>query len=296
MEKLNYQNIIDSLYDGLYLVSKDRKITYWNQAAEHITGFSAEEVVGKRCSDNILIHVDEQGRQMCKGNCPLAYTMEDGESREGEFYLHHKKGHRLPVLVRTSPYYENGKIVGGIEVFKDNSSGEKLRVEYEKLKKLSLLDFLTDIPNRKYAESQLKSQLEQIEQGIHVGLLFIDVDHFKNVNDTYGHDTGDEVLKIIADSLKHSVRPVDIVGRWGGEEFISMHPNTDPETLEKIAERFRIMVKNSKLATNGNEISVTVSVGGTLSRKDDTIQSVVKRADELMYKSKQGGRDRVNIV
>ena len=292
---LDYQDIIENLYDGLYLVTMDRKITYWNKAAEQITGFSGKEVVGKRCADNILIHIDDKGTKLCKGLCPLAATMNDGKSRESEFYLHHKKGYRMPVLVRTTPQFENGKIVGGIELFRDNSSTEKLRFEYNKLKQFSMLDFLTNIPNRQYVESQIQAQLQNARKHINFGLLFIDIDHFKLVNDNYGHDIGDEVLKIVAQTMLHSVRPFDSVCRWGGEEFASIHPNADTKLLESLAERFRILVRNSKVEVNGEEIHVTISVGGTISRENDTFKSIIKRVDDLMYRSKQEGRDRVTI-
>ena len=295
-ETHDFQEIIENLYDGLYLVTKKRKITYWNKAAERITGFSTDEVVGISCSDNILIHVDEQGNQMCKNLCPLASTMKDGKSREAELFLHHKDGYRVPVLVRTTPHYENGEIVGGIELFKDNSSTNKLRFEFEKLKKLSMFDFLTKIPNRQYLDSQIEAHLQNAKNKIPFGLLFIDIDHFKLVNDNYGHDAGDEVLKIVAQTLLHSVRPFDSVCRWGGEEFASIHPNSDSTLLMKIAERFRMLVKNSKLEVNGEEIQVTVSVGGTIAEGRDTCSSIIKRADSLMYTSKEEGRDRVTIA
>jgi len=98
-----FAKIIDNIHDGLYIVDKNRVITYWNKAAERITGFSAVEVMGHSCSENILTHIDGEGNSLCTGMCPLASTMDDGVMRETELYLHHKNGQRVPVSVRVTP-------------------------------------------------------------------------------------------------------------------------------------------------------------------------------------------------
>ena len=99
----SFQRIVDNLHDGLYLVDRNRVITYWNKAAERISGFAAADVIGKSCADNVLSHVDGKGCALCTGLCPLAETMCDGRLRQSEIYLHHKNGHRIPVAVRASP-------------------------------------------------------------------------------------------------------------------------------------------------------------------------------------------------
>ena len=108
-----YKDLIDNLYDGVYFVDRDRRITYWNKGAERITGFNAERMLGHFCHDNLLNHVTENGVQLCFNGCPLHATMADGRSRQAEIYLHHSDGQRIPVLVRTVPIRdENGEITG----------------------------------------------------------------------------------------------------------------------------------------------------------------------------------------
>ncbi len=150
LENESYEKIVDSLHDGLYFVNKDRIITYWNKAAEQISGFTANEVVGRSCSDNILTHIDKEGNSLCHGMCPLAKTIADGKSRETEIYMHHKDGHRVPVSVRVSTLTDaNGNVIGGIELFTDISNHEANKQRIKELEKLALIDNLTQLANRK---------------------------------------------------------------------------------------------------------------------------------------------------
>ncbi len=292
-----YREILENLHDGLYFVDTRRRITFWNKGAERITGYSAAEVVGSSCADGILNHVDAQGVELCGGPCPLRATIADGGAREAEVYLHHKQGHRLPVWVRAAPLRDDaGRITGGIEVFTDLSPRLALQAQVEELKKLALVDPLTGLPNRRHLEACVHARLAELRRsGVGFGLLFIDIDHFKSFNDDHGHDVGDRVLKIVADTLSLSVRPFDTVCRWGGEEFAGVFPHADAPMLHGIAERLRELVAQSRVEAGSGGLSVTVSMGGTLGLPADTIATLVKRADELMYASKNTGRNRVTV-
>ncbi|HSO59854.1 MAG TPA: sensor domain-containing diguanylate cyclase [Desulfobacterales bacterium] len=292
-----YRDIVENMHDGVYFVDRERRITYWNKGAERITGYAAAEVVGKSCADNILVHVDAIGRQLCKGSCPLVAAMADGAPHEAEVYLHHKQGHRLPVWVRTSPLpAADGSFAGAVEIFTEIRSRQALQEQVEELKKLALVDTLTGLRNRRHLETQLHARLEELRRsGIGFGLLFLDIDHFKQFNDRHGHDVGDQVLTIVANTLSLSVRPFDIMCRWGGEEFAGIFPHTDAATLEAIAERLRILVAHSRVNTGSAMLTVTVSIGGCLAKVEDSAASLVKRADTLMYASKADGRNRVTI-
>jgi len=293
-----YRDIVENMYDGVYFVDRERRITFWNKSAERITGYAAADVVGTSCADNLLVHVDAQGRQLCQGSCPLVAAMGDGLSHEAEVYLHHKQGHRLPVWVRTSPLRgADGNLTGAVEMFTDISSRSSLQEQVEELRKLALIDSLTGIPNRRHFESQLHSRLEELRRnGVAFGLLFTDIDHFKQVNDRYGHDIGDQVLTIVARTLALSIRPFDLLCRWGGEEFVGIFPHTDLSALRGIADRLRILVAHSRVRTGVGVLAVTVSIGGTVAKADDSAASLIKRADTLMYASKANGRNQVTIA
>ncbi len=122
-----YKSVLDNLFDGVYFVDSERKITYWNKAAERITGFFEAEVVNLSCYDKILNHVDETGKQLCLNGCPLAEVLKDGNLREADVFLRHKAGHRVPVSIRITPIYDGDRIVGAVEIFSDTCihQGEK---------------------------------------------------------------------------------------------------------------------------------------------------------------------------
>lgn len=289
-----YHAILDNLYDGVYFVDRDRKITYWNKGAERITGHLAAEVVGSRCSDNILMHVDGQGALLCKDRCPLAATMLDGVERTSDVYLQHKDGHRVSVNIRITPLRnERGEITGGVEVFTDNSLKLSAIARMEAFEKLAYLDPLTGAANRRYAEITLHARYEEFQRyGWPFGVVFIDIDRFKCINDECGHAAGDEVLKMVAKTLMNSARSFDVVARWGGDEFIAVIANVEKEQLIAAANRFRTLVEQSSRVP-GPVQQVTISVGATLARSDDTEATVLERADRFMYQSKTAGKNRV---
>ena len=290
-----FAKIIDNIHDGLYIVDKNRVITYWNKAAERITGFSAVEVMGHSCSENILTHIDGEGNSLCTGMCPLASTMDDGVMRETELYLHHKNGQRVPVSVRVTPLTDiHGQVVGGIELFTDISNKDANVLRIKELEKLALLDHLTQLANRACVERELKGRLEEFYRyGTPFGILLMDIDHFKNFNDTYGHDIGDLVLKFVAETFTANSRAFDLYGRWGGEEFIGVIRNIPREAHAKLGDRIRMLIEHAYIIHNDKKLHVTISMGATLVLKGDSMESLVKRADTLLYQSKAEGRNRV---
>lgn len=240
-----YKSLLENIYDGVYFVDVNRKITFWNRAAERITGFSAEEVIGSNCADNILMHVDEQGHHLCNGSCPLQSSTETGCRSKADVYLHHKNGQRVKVSVNASPVIDrDGSIIGSVELFRDISTQSLDNRVMEELKKSALVDTLTDMPNRRYLEMKLNSCLEEFKNlGPSFGVIFGDIDSFKQINDTCGHLIGDDILKMVAKTLAGNIRAVDFVGRWGGEEFVVLITHVSGEYLKAIAEKLRMLVE-----------------------------------------------------
>ena len=293
----SYKDILDNLYDGVYFVDTERRITYWNAAAEQITGYRSQEVIGRCCAERILRHIDDQGTELCENGCPLTASLIDGENREAEVYLHHKDGHRVPVRVRVSPIKdEQGRVTGVAELFSNNGDKEAMSQRLLELEQLALLDELTRLANRRYLENSLENRIKELDRYQWAsGLLMIDIDNFKQVNDTYGHPLGDEVLRQMATTLRNNSRSFDLYGRWGGEEFLGIIRNVDASRLRKMAEKIRILIAHTTVMAGTTQLGFTVSIGATLLRPGDTVESAVARADQLMYRSKKNGKNRVTL-
>jgi diguanylate cyclase (GGDEF)-like protein/PAS domain S-box-containing protein len=293
------KEILENLYDGVYFVDRQRKITYWNQGAQRLSGFSSQEALGKRCSANLLRHIDQNSTNLCENGCPLAQTLVDGQSREAEVFLHHKDGHRVPVLVRVAPVRDaEGEIIGAVEIFNDSTQLVAYREWIEDLRRAAFIDPLTGLVNRRGIQSELARAVLQAHEQENdcFGILFADIDYFKDTNDRYGHPVGDRVLKMVANSIRNGLRSCDVSGRWGGEEFVSILQQVDASQLALAAERVRMLVASSWISLDdGAMVNATISIGAALSRLGEDPEALVERADRLMYRSKAEGRNRVTI-
>jgi diguanylate cyclase (GGDEF)-like protein/PAS domain S-box-containing protein len=298
LNQLNCVDVIALLPVGVYLTDTNRKITYWNRTAEEISGYGSDDVMGRHCHDNVLMHVDDKGNSLCKGLCPLAQTMVDGQIREADVFLSHKQGHRVAVHVHTLPLKNaNGEIIGAAEVFTDIDILLSMKRNTAILEQMAFHDSLTRLPNREYIKSELAVRLQEFQRyGIPFGVLFLDIDHFKNLNDSLGHQAGDRVLEMVAATLRESARPFDFFGRWGGEEFLGIIRHVDADNLAGISERYLRLIEKSYVMMDEKQITVTVSIGGTVARHGDTADAIIKRADELMYQSKRKGRNRMTVT
>lgn len=292
-----YLHILNNLQDGVYFVDKGRRIVFWNRAAEKITGYSASEIVGKDCSTSNLNHIDEEGRPLCIVGCPLYATLVDGQARTHKVFVRHKDGYRIPIMVNIFPIVQNKEVVGAVEIFTQNSPTVYEDDLIEELTGKAMHDELTKLPNRAYLESFLSYKLDEFNRfGKKFAVLFSDIDNFRNFNNTYGHDVGDLVLKNISNTISKQIRKNDLFGRWGGEEMIGVYQINKSYEASIIAEKLRCLVQSTEVVTDkGEELSVTVSVGITVVRKGDTVESIVKRADEYMYTSKENGKNRVTV-
>lgn len=275
-----YKALLNHITDGVYFVDRRRSITYWNSGAEALTGYGQDEVIGRRCWHNILRHVDDQGRQLCRGWCPLVATMMDGAEREADVYLHHKQGHRVPIHVRTMAMRDDaGAIVGGIETFSPRAGhapqeGEPQRQE-------ALLDPITKIGNRRYIEQQLRARLDELGRyGQGFGALLLDINGLQQINDTHGRAIGDQVLHMVANTLASCIRAGDHVGRWGGDEFLVVLPYAEQAAIEGLARRLCFLVRQSFLLLDRRIIKVTVSAGVALAERADTVDALLRRLEQ----------------
>jgi len=280
-----FKDLLDNLQYGVCRVDGEKKILYWNRAAEKLTGYKSKEVVGKKFA-------------FCKGNfCPVKNAISDGVKHRSDVYLKRRKGGKVAVSVQVNPSFDSDKKVSGAIVSLINNQGKMALVKKVKsLERTASFDFLTSLHNRRLIERELYKRLDETHRyGKQFGIVFIDIDHFKKINDVYGHDIGDAILKMVAKKLYAALRPFDFLGRWGGEEFLAITTNVNRAQLRVIANRFRKVIEQSSIFTGESIVKVTISIGATLARNDENVNALVKRADNLLYKSKNTGRNKVSM-
>lgn len=292
-----YEELFDHLNDGVYFVDINRKILYWNKGAENISGYSASEVVGSYCFNNFLSHTDDTGTRLCYEKCPLQECIWTKTINTASVYFQHKEGHRIPVYVKNVPISDDGKIIGAFQVFQERKEKLDSIYDIDELKALALMDSLTSLPNRRYMEAFIESRIAKYHSlGVTFGLLFMDVDHFKYFNDQYGHDIGDEVLRIISKTFSMNIRSSDLIGRWGGDEFVGVFLCQSIDQLRQIAEKIRALVESSSVSINDEQDKgITISIGAVLYQKDYTVSALMKHADACLYAAKSSGRNTVSI-
>jgi diguanylate cyclase (GGDEF)-like protein/PAS domain S-box-containing protein len=282
---------LNSLFEGVYFVDGSRIIQRWNLGAVKLTGFGCEEVERRCCSDNILVHVDENGTELCKHGCPLLETISDGQVREAKVFLRHKNGYRVPVQVRTAPIHNrSGRITGAVESFREVADSDAMRARMQELEQAAFVDALTGIANRRYMEAQIVRLVEEFKSGCNASTVcLLDLDRFKLANDMYGHQAGDTVLCTVTRTLQNCLRSTDIVGRWGGDEFLLLMPRTEGKAAAGILERCRVLVEQSAARYQESRIYVTLSIGAAVCAAGDSPSSLLTRADAQLYKAKQDG-------
>lgn len=289
-----YSQLLDNAHDGIYFVDAERKIIHWNKGAERITGYNPSEVMGLRCSSSHMVHVDEEGNDICGLNCVVGRTIKDGSSYSDDIYLRHKDGHRVPVRINVSPVRDAaGNIVGAIETFRENVF-RKMDIQLmEDLKKADLIDPFTGLANRKYIEMKLRHCVEGLNKNnIPFGMIFIAIDDLQDIDDTYDHDIEQEVFRMVARTLEGNVRAYDLVGRWGEDEFAAVISHVTDEQLVALANKLRLMVENAFVNIREELIiKVTVSMGATLALSDDDMEAITDRAMHILHHGKQFARN-----
>lgn len=281
----SFKMIINNFNEALYITNKQRVITHWNTFAENITGFKSDEVIGRKCCDNILEHIDNKGNSLCIDNCPLAASINEESPKEANLYLHHKEGHRVPINVKTDVLYNSKNVViGGIQTFS--------AVEPIELYPKNRLDHLTQLYNKSFISEKLKEIFKKKDIKT-FGILRFDIDDQKSIITEYGPEIKNKILQLVSNNILSVSRPNDIYGRWGDDKFIGIILDVDTTELYNIAEVIKFTTENSYILNN--KISITLSIGGTLSKKSDFILTILERVDKFIFKSKKNGGNQITV-
>lgn len=293
-----FKGLLDQITDGVNVLDREQRILYCNEAAVRLTGYRTEEIAGRTCRENGHCPIGENGVSLCEGGCFLSASVRDGRASATKAILLHKQGWRVPVEIHVQPVRaSDGSVIGSVEIQVDDSARHKARRKAEAMERLAFLDPLTETPNRRFLEMSLHTALREYQvTKVSFGLLLLDLDNFKSINDTFGHDSGDQALQLVARTLAGTMRPTDTVGRWGGDEFLAIIRDVNQVVLGQLADRCGVNVARASLfALGGQPICLSISIGGTIVCPEDTAQSLIKRGDRLMYSSKTTGKHRATI-
>ena len=293
-DMLTLQILVDNIHAGIALYSQD-KFIYLNPTIEEIFGFSIGEFY--KLNPLEFFNIDE--KDILNFNMPIFKRRINNELSSQIIYRYVINGNAAIYLdlFRTVVNYNNEQT--GLAIFTDVTEivlkEQLLMLENETFKELSEVDVLTGIYNRRAFDNKLAEFLDIASRyGRHLSLIMFDIDKFKEINDTYGHEAGDSVLKELSKTVKTGLRKTDFFARYGGEEFMVISPETDISTAKELAERLReqIEIHDFKIEKN-----ITCSFGVTefnRNNKND-YQSIVSRADTALYEAKRNGRNKVCV-
>lgn len=291
--------LLSIFLDAFCVVDAENRVVEFNDAFTELTGESYRKVlkIGDFCT---LLKT-----QFCPTDCPARQVFQQNKSlRIDEVSGETKAFAELQMIIGAVPIPgADGAPIGALLTIRNVSAESELQKKYDERKKESIVDGLTQLYNKAYTEAALLRTVKnalRTTDGPGLSLVMCDIDHFKKVNDTYGHQAGDYVLANVAKILKEEARDTDMVGRFGGEEFMGILPNTDTAGTLVFCERLRKRVAQTKFVHNGTTIPVTISLGtSTFDRKKSegldpasVVKDLVSRADTALYFAKANGRNR----
>ncbi len=286
--------LLEHMHDAVVFVDGNLRIVRWNPGAERLTGISAVGVSHRPWSPMLLKMQNEKGEPVADEDCPVLSAIRTGVQSLRRLVICGRGGrpvavdsHAIPVIA------DGGQTLGGVLLLHDASSETSLEARCQSLYERATRDPLTQVANR--AEFDRVFELfvaAHQEQRVPCSLIICDLDHFKQVNDQFGHPAGDEAIKALASVLRNACRSGDLVARYGGEEFVMLCAHTDNAAATRRAEEIRRTLACQRLPVLGGK-SVTASFGVTEIQPGDTPATMLRRADRALLLAKQQGRNRV---
>lgn len=283
-----------ALWEGVYIVDRMGRVVLMNREAENMLGWKEKELSGKNVHK--LVHSHGTNPHVRRPEeCPIMEEVSSGKvCRISEDVFIRKDGTPFPVTLVSTPILEDGVITGSVVAFRDitvrKRTEEALRRANELLARQATTDALTGIYNRVKFNGLFDMEIRKARRyKMPLALIMFDIDHFKAVNDRYGHQTGDSVLREIAGLVSQNIRNADLFGRWGGEEFMILVPENDLNNAFRLAEKLRMKIETHEFKDVGR---ATCSFGVTEFREEDTVVSLAGRADDALYAAKGNGRNR----
>lgn len=290
IEKERAQITLNSIGDAVISADTVGNLTYMNRVAEHMTGWSRAKAIGRPLTEVLQI-IDNDTRQITRNPVELAMQRNKAVGLSANCVLVRRDGVEIPIEDSAAPIRDRSeRVVGAVIVFHDVSEARAMVL---KMSHLAQHDFLTDLPNRVLLSDRLEQSISLARRRrTQLAVLFLDLDLFKNINDSMGHSMGDKLLQAVAERLVSCVRDSDTVSRQGGDEFVILLSEIEqPRDAARRAETI-IAALTRSYPVDGHELSITVSVGiATYPGDSDNAGTLIKYADTAMYHAKENGRN-----
>ena len=294
----SYLYLLESLYHGFYIASTDGCVQVWNHGCEELIGIPHDQIIGQPGLGGHIKYRKQSGQELAINECPIRLAIETGRTQSAELQVRRADGDWLSVEVQTLPLIDAaGQLRGVAEIFRDASGGRE-KGHYRDLRLMASRDALTHVAIRGELKKRLDHEFNECKERDFespFSVIFLDVDHFKKCNDTYGHAAGDEVLISVARLLQHEMYSGELVARYGGEEFVVLCPETSLDDAYRKAERLRKALEKATVVKT-DEFKITASFGVSELESTDEADDVLQRADKALYVSKHQGRNRSSKI
>ena len=295
---LNVLYQFQSLYDGYFLLDSNLNYCIWSDGMLQLTGKTLDQMAGRgwQPTDVKLAPITQTGKtDSASGEEIISQVARNGRAQFGSRVCEVDDARQVSVDVHTIAVMDGpNKVTGVVQLFRCKGGVRRQSREYVELKLAATRDALTGVANRGQLETQLRHLLDDFhnhEGTRHMSVIFLDVDKFKSINDTYGHKAGDQVLVDLTRLLQHETYSGEIIARYGGEEFVVLCPDTDLKAAVRRSERLRVAVMKSSIG-GVSGLTVTSSFGVSTAHLGDSVQTLLERADACLYRAKQTGRNR----
>jgi len=286
------------LYDGYFIATVDGDYCVWSDGMSGLTALQVESVLDRhwRPDDVRLSAITQtEGKNTEPAEEIVPQVLRNGRAQFDSRVCNVSNSQQLSVDVHTMPLSgTNQRVTGVVQLFRCKGGVRKRSREYAELKLAATRDALTGVANRGQLETQLRHMIDDYhnhEGARQLSVVFVDVDKFKSINDTFGHKAGDQVLVDLTRLLQNETYSGEIIGRYGGEEFIVLCPDADLHAAVRRAERLRQAIHKSSVG-GISRLNVTSSFGVATARLGDSVQTILERADVCLFRAKEGGRNR----
>jgi diguanylate cyclase (GGDEF)-like protein/PAS domain S-box-containing protein len=274
-----YRDILDGLQIGVSVLNLQKKIVFWSEGAERITGHACIDVLGHPCTDSIFPHCNQNSCEACSEKCLLTAALHDARMMEAMSFIHHKSGHRAPVHTWAIPLRDkHGSIIGVIQTFEGVFPAAP-DPNHQSMNQRSCVDDLTGLPNQTMMLSHLHETLATFSDlQIPFGVVCVEVREFSQFRARYGQEAARSILQVLAQTLRNTVWPTDFVGSWNEGRFLVILNGCGEDALQAVNGRILKMSASANIHWWGEELSVTLSIGRTAAVPGDTVESLLQRA------------------